>query len=153
MEGPNFNAESYRASAVEAITAAQVLYNASAFGKSLYLSGLAVECMLRAYRMRINPMFSSRHDLVELQKESGITAALDEVDGKAFSDALAVVRAAWRNAHRFASDAAISRFLKQVRLDRGIKGSFLKEIARRTYNAALRIVAIGERAWTVSNKK
>jgi hypothetical protein len=60
---------------------------------------------------------------------------------------MTVVVARWTNSHRFRSRAAFARWLKRVKLDRGIKGDFVKENCRRLLIASTRIVKLGLNQW------
>jgi len=70
-----FIAEHYYRASLERIDDARALYNTERYGMSLYVSGLAAECMLRAFYWRQNPVFDARHDLLHLFKLSGIGSA------------------------------------------------------------------------------
>lgn len=62
----------YKAAAEEHVWVARELYNGRRFVLGAYIAGLAVECLLRAYRYRRDPEFNARHDLFVLYKASGI---------------------------------------------------------------------------------
>ena len=62
----------YRAS-LERMRQAQTLSKkGDAYALSMYCSGLAVECLLRAFRWKEDQSFEGRHDLNDLLKASGI---------------------------------------------------------------------------------
>jgi hypothetical protein len=63
-----FDAEIYRAAALEHILVAEELHERRHDVLSYYAAGLAVKCMLRAYRYRVDRQFEERHDLYELAK-------------------------------------------------------------------------------------
>lgn len=85
-----FGADSYKAAAHEHVNAARELYNRQRYALAHYVAGLAVECMLRAYRCRIDSVFDSRHDLHDLARKSGF---LDIVPGE--SDQARKIQACW----------------------------------------------------------
>lgn len=65
----------------------------------------------------------------------------------AYDAALADVIVRWRNNHRFRSLAAVRRFLKGLKLDRGIRGDFVKENARQVSSSAITLVGLGVQRW------
>jgi len=108
--------------------------------------------MLRAYRVKVDPAFSSRHDLRELAKESKLGAIVPERLFGLYAASLGAIAARWSNNHRYRTAAALLRKLKQSGLDRGIKGDALKENSRRAINAAIDLVNIGDQLWKKSSK-
>ena len=69
-----FRPEHYLEAAYERIDAARKLRNERHYPEAIYFAGIAVECLLLAYRIRENPEFESRHDLRKLLKETGMTS-------------------------------------------------------------------------------
>jgi hypothetical protein len=53
----------------------------------------------------------------------------------------------WRNDLRYTSNGRLRRRLKKQKLDRGIRGDFLKETCRITVEAATTILKIGVAKW------
>lgn len=148
-----FSGADYIEAASERITAARDLYVAHRYVDVLYLAGVAVECVLRAFALERTNEFDARHDLPSLMQ----VAALNQVMGsKAREDiavALGEVWARWRNNYRYASDRRIRSDLKRRKLDRGIKGDALKENARIALEYALAIVNKGRFQWNKSFAK
>jgi hypothetical protein len=136
MAGNEFKPEIYFHAAQEYMSELQALYDARQYRMLMYAAGVAVECMLRAYRCRIDPEFDARHDLYQLSKDARFAALFPSAAIEKYSAALADVTTRWSNNHRYRSDAAMRAFLKRAKLDRGIKGDSLKENARRISNAA-----------------
>jgi len=145
--GTEFTAELYRAAALERMDALRGLYDNGQYVLGLYTAGVAVEAMLRAYRVKVDPEFSSRHDLRELAKESKLGTVVPAKLVGAYAASLGAVAARWSNSHRYRTAAAVLRKLKQAGLDRGIKGNALKENARRAINAAIDLVNMGDQLW------
>ena len=112
------------------------------------MAGLAVECMLRAYRVRSDPEFDSRHDLRELTRQAGFYDRVPPERHEIMSLHMSEVIQRWSNEHRFRSRKAILKWLEAQRSNWRIKGDLLKESARRISNAALALVAEGELRWT-----
>jgi hypothetical protein len=146
----NLTADEYRWAALDRIQAAQVLHATGKYGSAIYLAGVAVECMLRAYRLRIDPEFDARHDLRQLLTTSGLQ---DYIPGKRRAEvaaALGDVWSRWKNDYRYASDDRILRDLRDRGLTLGIKGDQpgqLKENSRRVFEKAHELVGLGEARW------
>ena len=49
------------------------------FALSMYTAGLAVECLLRAFRWKKDKSFEGRHDLEDLLKASGLLRIGEEI--------------------------------------------------------------------------
>ena len=64
--------------------------------------------------------------------------------------ALNNVVARWSNTYRFVSIDGLRADLRRRKLNRGIKGDFVKESARVAANAATLLVSIGVERWTIS---
>lgn len=142
-----FGASDYKMAAEEHITAAGELYRQERFVLAHYVAGLAVECMFRAYRRRIDSVFDSRHDLYELAKASRFFDVVPENRARAIRAALGVVYGQWQNDHRYRSEDALRRFLVEKKLYLRIKGDLVKENTRRVVNAALDLVTLGGSQW------
>jgi len=142
-----FNAEDYRIAAEEHVTAANQLYGLKRWALAHYVAGLAVECMFRAYRCRVNTQFDERHNLRDLARASGFLDIIPPERVEAILAALEGVVARWQNDHRFRSEAALRRFLVDNSLYLKIKGDFVKESSRRIVNAATELVNLGARQW------
>ena len=102
---------------------ARALYDEGAsYALSMYVAGLSVECLLRAFKMLRDATFDERHDLMRLFKASGmlnVDPAVLRAKGLAESQvqhhhrelqaALAVVYDLWSNDYRFASEDRLRR--------------------------------------------
>ena len=148
----SFEANTYRVAAEEHVTVANRLYDMNRFVLAAYVAGLAVECILRAYRYRINPQFDARHSLNLLYKAARFAEFIPAGKQVEISAALGDVVTRWSNDHRYRSEAALRSFFKRANLHRGIKGDFVKENTRRIVNAATTIVILGVSRWNVSFK-
>ncbi len=140
-------AETYREAAREHIVAAQEMYLTGRYVLAHYLSGLAVECIFRAYLYRISPVFSGRHDLRILYNDAQFGAIVPPEDEEQVSIALLEVTRRWSNSHRYRSEAALRLFLLRANLGR--TGKFVRESSRKIVNAAATIVEIGVLQWNV----
>lgn len=145
--------ESYRIAAINHVSAAQDLVEEAQYPLAAYLSGLAVECMLRAYSHRINSAFDARHDLRLWYQRCKFDAIIPEDRAEDISSALALVVAQWNNSQRYYSAELLRAEWKRAELDRGIRGNFVKERTRRIVDAAWEIVTLGEEQWKNSLRK
>ena len=128
--------------------ALRCLYDNQEFVLTAYVSGLAVECMFRAYRGRIDPEFDSRHDLFELAREAKFADVIPPNLLPKYASDFGVVATRWNNSHRFRSEDALRRMLKHRQFDRRIKGDYLKENVRLMLDASSGIVTLGDQLWT-----
>jgi hypothetical protein len=145
--GTEFTAEVYRAAAEQHWTSLQLLYDQEHYVLALYISGVAVECMFRAFRARINPEFDARHDLFAMARAARFASIVSSQQLRPYAAALSAVAVRWSNNHRYRSDSAIRKWLKRASLDRGIAGDYLKENARRAISAAGFVVSLGVAQW------
>ncbi len=139
--------EAYMKAGVEHLSTLDELYERRHYVIALYLSGLAVECLLRAYRMRIDAAFDARHNLYAMSKSSGFQNVVPIEYAARYADVLATVASRWSNSLRYKPEGALKRFFKQAGLDRGIKGDFIKENVRRAINASIELVSLGQTRW------
>src|SRR4051812_35093038 len=132
----DFTAEHYFRAALERIAQAQDLYRpGTRYALSMYTAGVAVECMLRAFRLKKTPAFEGRHDILLLFKESGMLQVAeetlkargishDEIDQhlRTIQTAANQVFALWHNNYRYASQARLLAHLKHLKLYEGVRG-------------------------------
>lgn len=145
--------DSYYTAARERIKEAQFLHENRYYTLSMYISGLAVECMLRAFRLLKDPSFDERHDLWLLWKNTDLANINSAFyDAKIYA-ALDVVKDLWQNDYRFRSEAELRSHLKKIGKHRGIKGDFLKFNSKRLSDLAAEIINLGERQWKRLRKK
>jgi HEPN domain-containing protein len=160
-----FTAEHYYRAACERIADARVLYDKGRHGLCLYVSGLAVECLLRAFVWKKSRVFDGRHDLMKLLRESGVLrlqiARLERqglepeqiqqtvVD---FHTACETVIRLWENDYRFADESQIRGRLRDAGQLVGVKGDAVKANARRTWSAAMKVIETGRVLWTSGKK-
>lgn len=135
---PENYAEMYLAAAQDHAPAALEMHDAGRYVLAHYLAGLAVECVLRAYRYRITPGFSGRHDLEALYEAAQFSDVVPEESRPEIEAALIEVARRWSNSHRYRSECALGDYLRQGGFGR--KGKFIKESSRRIVNAALILV-------------
>jgi HEPN domain-containing protein len=161
-----FRAEEYYQASLERMQQALGLYRGGKdWALVMYCAGLAVECLLRAFRWTEDSTFEGRHDLGELLKASGLLriddehmrrrgASEDEIhkSGLALRAAMNEVVALWHNNLRFASEASLKAFLRRIGRLQGGKGDPLKKNARDLLEAAQTVINRGTALWTSKPK-
>ena len=160
----DFPPEHYFQTAIQRIRQAQYLYNeGTSFALAIYVGGVAVECLLRAFKGRRDPTFDEKHNLLRLFGASGMLRVdRDKLRAKGWSDAqidvhLETLQVAvndvvrlWANNYRFASEERLRSHLKQVTsYQKKLKGDYLKEQARRFLISAQKFVEKGVVQWHV----
>src|SRR5438552_4205396 len=140
-----FPPEHYFQTATQRMRQAQHLFQeGSSFALAIYVGGVAVECMLRAFKGRRDSTFDERHDLLRLFGASGMLSIdMAKLRAKNWSEAqihshlqtlqLAVYEVfnLWANNYRYASEERLRSHLKKTTSYRRIKGDYLKQYARR----------------------
>lgn len=139
--------DTYKDAAAEYATILEQLHLESRFVLTHYLSGLAVECMLLAYKFRRDPHFDPNHRLAVLAKDAGFFDFVSQGSRDELRAALHILVERWDNAHRYRSQSALRTFLAQRALDRRVSGDRLKYSSRLMVNAAVWIVAEGNIRW------
>ncbi len=139
------HARIYWEAAQEHKTLAVELHEARRYVMAHYVAGLAVECLLRAYRYRFDPAFDARHDLKALYAASRFGNVVPPEDEESIGEAFTEVVRRWSTNHRYRSEQALRDYLHQARL--GHKGKFVRESSRRIVSAAIKIVEQGVRHW------
>ena len=122
--------DKYIEGASERIGTARALYNTRRYVDALYLAGVAVECILRAYARDDSDEFEGRHDLFRLFRVAAVARFVGEKQRQTISAALGEVWTRWKNNYRYVGDSALRTEFKRLELDRAIKGDALKENCR-----------------------
>jgi len=152
-----FRAEDYYQAGLERMRQALIMYReGDNFALAMYCAGLAVECLLRAFRWTKDTTFEGRHDLGELLRASGLLriddehlrrrgASEDEIrdSGLKLHGAMNEVTILWHNNLRFTSEAKLRSFLHGIGRLRGVKGDALKKNARDLLEAAQAVLNCG----------
>jgi hypothetical protein len=145
---------------------ARQIHNAGGgYALAMYASGLAVECMLRAFRWDRDQSFEGRHDLEDLLKASNLLRineehmrkkgiSEEEIEGSALAlrAAMSEIVVLWHNNLRFASEASLRAFMNRIGRLQGIKGDALKKNSSDLLNAAQTVVDRGIALWTLRKK-
>lgn len=143
--------ERYRAAARERLTDAGECYRAGRYVACHYLCGLAVECLLRAYRTKTSLEFDERHELYLLYRDSFARHVPQSRSATLYSDII-FLATLWSNGDRYATDSFLRKRMVRHGRFRKVRGNVMKEAARQVYNAAERVVTLGEQLWTISPK-
>ena len=161
-----FRAEQYYQVSLERMKQARNLYEVGdSFALAMYSSGLAVECLLRAFRWIEDSSFEGRHDLSalfdasrfldhndNLNQRNGETEAASELSQLRLQTAMQEVVVLWHNNLRFSSEASTRAFLKRSRLAQGIKGDPLKKNAGQLLAASQTILDRGVILWNFARR-
>jgi HEPN domain-containing protein len=153
--------EHYYRVALERIRQAEYLYReGSSYALAMYVAGVAVESMLRAFRARESSEFESRHDILLLFAESGMRRmGVEKLQAKGWSEedinsqvktlqaAVLDVHKLWHNNYRYASEDRLLAHLKRMKLYQKVKGDLLKANALRLFNAADVFISTGVLQW------
>lgn len=157
----DFTSDHYFKASLERMKQALFLYRAGeSYALTMYVAGVAVECMLRAYVLKKKTEFESRHDVLLLFKESGMLSwDADKWKAKGLSDddmdqhmlalrtAVNDVYILWHNNYRYASEARLLAHLKKMKLYQSVKGDLLKAKALQILKAAQLFIDKGVLQW------
>ncbi len=157
----DFTSEHYYEASLQRIRQAKELYRTNGnYALTMYVAGVAVESMLRAFMLRKSTEFVSRHDVQWLLDESGMLEAgvailkrrglsSDEIidHQRTIQQAIKTVSLLWANDYRYASEARLLTHLKRRKLYRKATGDQLKANALHLINAAGSFVANGTVQW------
>jgi hypothetical protein len=161
-----FTADQYYRTGRERMRQARLLYkDGESYALTMYTSGLAVECPLRAFRWKKNPSFEGRHDLMKLFKESGLVQINEErlqrkrvpveqwsTQIKRLRALMNTVVALWINELRFASESHVRSRLVAMHRHEEKKGDVLKANALDLLRAAQGVIDVGVFLWTSKKK-
>ncbi len=147
-----FTAQQYLDCSRLRVESARRLHKDSRFSSAIYLAGVGIECLLRAYIVRQNPEFDERHDLHDLLKSSDLKSFVHTDDRQQVAAWLSDIWTRWKNNYRYASDERLRAEFKRLELDRGIDGDFLKENSRLVDETALQLQVKGELRWHSKKK-
>ncbi len=139
--------QSYRSVATEHLQRAQNEFDNEEYFLAHYLSGLAVECYLRAYLLRIKNEFDARHDLRELAKEARFFDILPAHREADFSEKFSTLNLRWRSSHRYYSERQFLDYMTSITAEFNVKGERWKNLARTVLNLAYDIINQGEARW------
>jgi hypothetical protein len=155
--------EHYFQTATQRIQQASHLFDeGSSYALAIYVGGVAVECLLRAFKGRRDPTFDEKHDLLRLFRASGMLQPdRDRMRARNWTDVQIdenirtlgvtvndIVRL-WSNNYRFASEDRLRAHLKKLTGYQKIKGDYLKEQAREFLSSAQKFINRAVIQWRV----
>ncbi len=140
-------AESYRIAAIEQLARAQDQFDGGSYYLTHYLSGLAVECHLRAWLRRRTDQFDPRHDLELLARESGFYSEVSSGRVSEFSSVFTMANKRWRSNHRYYTERQLLDYLTSIKAEFGSRGDRWKNLARTLLNCAHKVIKEGEAKW------
>lgn len=143
----DFTAESYRTAALEHMERAQDFHAERRYFLAHYFAGVAVECLLRAYLLRISPEFDSRHDLYQLARESRFFDLVPSELQREYGRKFTMLNLRWRSNHRYATEEQWRKYLSGLKADFSMKGERAKNNSRTVLNIAYDIVSLGDNKW------
>lgn len=143
-----FEAADYVEAAQERLLNARLLYEAAQYSFALYAAGVAVESLLRAYIVRLDPILEAAHNLPLLLRASNLRNIVAANEDRQIYESISLLSRRWKNDLRYTSNNRLRRRLKKNKLDRGIRGDFLKENCRMAIDLAATILRIGAAKWT-----
>lgn len=140
-------AADYVDAAQERLLNAKLLYEAAQYSFALYAAGVAVESLLRAYIVLLDPILEAAHNLPMLLDASKLGLVVTPTENEQIYQSLGLLARRWKNDLRYTSNNRLRRRLKKQKLDRGIRGDFLKENCRIAIEMAATILRIGAKKW------
>ena len=149
-----FRPEHYFDAAIERMAQARLLYQQrDCHALAMYVAGVAVECMLRAFKGKRTKTLDERHDLERLFKASGLVHSDRGPLPRNLPAAIAATCRLWSNDYRYASEDRLRSFLKKdAALRSRIKGDILKALALQLMQSAQTVVDRDEELWDSSKK-
>lgn len=148
-----FTAEAYHDASLEHIASARILFEQRRYALVTYIAGVAVECIFRAYSLRFDKSFDSRHDLDAWYEAARFDSMVPFSRREEVAAAQGTIATHWSNNLRYCSLKFLRAHFRLLQLDRGLRGNFEKELCRRTVEAAFVLVTLGDHQWNNSSKK
>ncbi len=147
-----FRAEDYYYAAQERFRDAESLYQSackgdSSFSASLYLSGLAVECMARAYRVKLGLPFDDKHDIHKLFETRVIDVFSTEKSRRRVTSAISTTYIYWQNRYRYASDSQLESIFRKIHRGQRIRGEHIKNACINMREAMTIVLREGVAKW------
>lgn len=139
--------EHYMEASAFRIESARQMHNQARYSAAIYLAGVSVECLLRAFITRRTLEFDARHDLQELFKQADLEDLIPHKHRREVGARLGTIWARWKNNYRYIADDRLRSEFKRLKHDRGIRGDFLKENSRCVVNCVYELRTIGEKQW------
>src|SRR5438132_7846767 len=104
-------AEAFRDAGAERSADSVALLEAGQFGGAIWVAGVAVEALFRAYHRQRSDQLDTGHDLKSLYRASRFGQHISARHVERIADAVSIVAAAWRHRYRYDSANAVQRML------------------------------------------
>jgi len=154
-----FNESIYFVAAQEHVTTANLLLQQTPpqWVMASYIAGVAVECMMHAYRLRAGADDTAKHNLQLHAEIGGFYDGMGRKEREAVASLMSVVVARWQNNHRYRSEKAMRAFIVSKRLftvqgQTTTRGDALAYNAEILVEAATALVTIGVKQWVNLSK-
>ncbi len=96
----------YVDAAKERLAEANLLYEKAHYALALYVAGVAVESLLRAYIFRLEPKLEAAHNLEQLLNVSNLRYIVTPDESQQLYQAIVALYRRWRNDLRYTSNIA-----------------------------------------------
>jgi len=135
------NPFAYLEAARERVDDARTLLEAGRYGGSIWVSGVAVEALFRAYHALESTTLETGHDIRRLWKDSGFARNTPRKHEQDLAEKVGHVAAVWRNRIRYDPQVAVRKHI-------GARNNKeLRSAAVDTVEAAYRIINHGVTRW------
>jgi HEPN domain-containing protein len=134
-------AEAYRDAAAERCADAAALLDAGRFACAIWVAGVAMECLFRAYHRRSSDRLDTGHDLKQLFRESGFSDHVAPRHVVRMANSISEVAKHWKHRYRYDPSAAVQRSV------RARTSAEFRRRAQRIVNEAQEVVAHGVSRW------
>lgn len=157
-------ADDYRLAAKERLEGTRLLLNSlsgegakTGYAAATYLAGVAIESMLRAYRVRVSDQLNSRHSLINLAIEARFTRRLRDEERTRLDADIVEASQLWNNVYRYLPDDRWLVHLLHAKIrvttPEGLQPLAAlgdeagKRVAERMYELAANVVISGDIRW------
>lgn len=151
MESQAFTPTDYYCAAFERQQDRQVLLSdKSRVIFAVYCSGVAIECLLRAYRLKVSNEFDSRHNLEDLLIASQLTTYFkSEVDKEEIISAVKAASKFWNNNLRYYSEKKLKRHIGHKLAQTKYKDvtKYFRDLCQELFDATDLILQKGQTKW------
>ncbi len=117
---------------------------------SVYIAGVAIECMFRAYITKYTKEFDAKHDLEKLYTKSLLGSELDTKEREVFTIAVKRANQIWSNDMRYASEKRMKRLIahKNIKADLNDVNKYIERHFSDIFEATEIIISKGREKWT-----
>ena len=138
---------SYFDAGLDHLSQALWLHDQEHYYLSHYHSGLAVECMLRAYMRRLMVQFRARHDLNLIATDGQFYDLVPDDEVAEWSSRIAAVNLRWRSNERYMGETELWSYLDGLKHDQGMVGRQAEHESHLLLRRAFAIVMLGRMKW------